>query len=67
MVCITTDAGSNMKVGARLLNWEWFNCIAHKLHNTIKAVLEPVEDILSKGRALVAHFKHSPKAYSKLR
>jgi hypothetical protein len=56
-----------MKVGARLLNWEWFGCIAHKLHNTIKAVLQPVEEVIGKGRALVGHFKHSPKAYSKLR
>ena len=67
VVGITTDAGGNMKVGAQLLGWEWFSCIAHKLHNTIKAVLESVEDILSKGRALLNHFKHSPLHYSKLR
>jgi len=56
-----------MKLGAHLLGYEWFNCIAHKLHNAIKHVLQPVEDIQTKGRALVKHFKQSALSYSKLR
>jgi hypothetical protein len=66
LISITTDGGSNMKVGANLLGCQWFNCIAHKLHNAIKHVIEPVEEIQTKGRALVKHFKQSALSYSKL-
>lgn len=66
VVAITTDGGTNMKAGARILGLEWFPCIAHKLHNAIKHVLQPVEGIQTKGRALVRHFKQSPLSYNKL-
>lgn len=56
------DSAQNMIATARLLPYEHMSCIAHSLQRLITTSIRDsgFENVLSKCRKLVGHFKHSP-------
>ena len=65
----TTDSGANIKCAIKLNGWARFPCFAHTFNLGVQAGLEArdVSTIVDKVKSLVAFFKHSSVAYTKLK
>ncbi|XP_035992599.1 zinc finger BED domain-containing protein 4 [Fundulus heteroclitus] len=66
---VLRDNAANMKKAMDQLGVPSLGCFAHTLQLVVQHGLlaqRAVSDAIANGRKIVTHFKHSPKAYSKL-
>ena len=67
--CLVTDAAPNMIACANVLNVRHINCFAHMLNLVVKKSLlqtSDLDDIRTRARKIVGHFKSSTTAKEKL-
>lgn len=69
LVAVVTDAAANCIKAFEKSNFEHVLCNAHNLHNAVSHgfKLETVESLMKCARAIIGHFKHSPKQEEKLK
>lgn len=65
LICISDNA-ANIKGAILSLGWEHFGCYAHTLNLVVQDALKHVDDITKKVKIIVAHFKRSSNAMTKL-
>ena len=66
--CFVTDAASNIMSALNLGDFDHIGCLAHTIHLAVEKGLSTPEaqDLITKCKKLVAHFKHSPLDSEKL-
>lgn len=69
-IYITTDNGRNMVNAATMSGWGTISCFAHSLQlaiNDVRGAVPELQDMLSRARAIVGHYKRSSSARNKLK
>ena len=66
--CFVTDNASNIMSALNLGDFDHIGCLAHTIHLAVEKGLSTPEaqDLITKCKKLVAHFKHSPLDSEKL-
>lgn len=61
-----SDNAANITGALKMAKMKYMGCAAHKINLIVEKGLDPVEDVLTKIKRIVNHFKSSTKSWNKL-
>ncbi|XP_046802541.1 E3 SUMO-protein ligase ZBED1-like [Lucilia cuprina] len=62
-----SNNAKNMTFAMKIADFPSFGCMAHTIHLIVQESLAPYQEIKTKCRSIVGHFKRSEQAYRKLK